>query len=569
MASVIFLVTTTILMPHIKAETQANSPIEDPTPSYMNLSEYMIGSCAVSIILPESNGTHDPSTEDWTDEEIGGVLNKTQTALDWWAAQNLGANVSFVTDVHTRVPTSYEPMDRSSEEIKLWAGEVMSYLGYNGTPNDYANNTRTYLNDLREKLQTDWAFMIFMLDCSNKSRAEFTDGIPAHAWLGGPYIAIPVLTIVDLDYVVAHEMGHIFFAMDEYVSGEQYSGYLNVTDIPNSGGLMSTYNSWELSGKPDGLNGTWGQIGWRDSDGDSVQDIVDTSQQVILDSSSYDKMTNTLQCTGRAAVIPYTNHNPHSWQRHNVTINKITSVQFSIDGGEWMNATIIPTTLRKEIGDTGNFYFKNTTAMVNFTFTQEVSLGKHQVEVKATNQWGNSGYANDTFTAGPIHDVAITNITLGNKKILARGFPTSINLSAANLGNYTETLNLSIYANATLIMSLSETVNVFWRATLTFIWNTTDLDYGNYVISANATQVPDEIDIANNNCTVGILKVTIPGDVNGDFTVGLIDLVNLAIAYGSKLGDSDWNPNADIDGNSAVGLSDLVMLAQHYGQHYP
>ena len=59
------------------------------------------------------------------------------------------------------------------------------------------------------------------------------------------------------------------------------------------------------------------------------------------------------------------------------------------------------------------------------------------------------------------------------------------------------------------------------------------------------------------------------GDLNGDFKVDLKDLVILAKAYGSKLGDSNWDPNADIDRNGAVGLSDLVALAQHYGQHSP
>jgi hypothetical protein len=62
-------------------------------------------------------------------------------------------------------------------------------------------------------------------------------------------------------------------------------------------------------------------------------------------------------------------------------------------------------------------------------------------------------------------------------------------------------------------------------------------------------------------------SVTVSGDINGDFKVGLPDLVILAQAYGSKPSGSNWNPNADIDGNGAAGLSDLVKLAQHYGQH--
>jgi hypothetical protein len=66
-----------------------------------------------------------------------------------------------------------------------------------------------------------------------------------------------------------------------------------------------------------------------------------------------------------------------------------------------------------------------------------------------------------------------------------------------------------------------------------------------------------------------VLTVKIPGDLNWDKEVSLADLVILAQAYGSKPGDSSWNPKADIDGNGIVGLSDLVALAQHYGQHYP
>jgi hypothetical protein len=40
----------------------------------------------------------------------------------------------------------------------------------------------------------------------------------------------------------------------------------------------------------------------------------------------------------------------------------------------------------------------------------------------------------------------------------------------------------------------------------------------------------------------------------------------LANAYGSRLGDVKWNPNAEINGNGVVDLADLVNLALHYGQ---
>jgi len=52
--------------------------------------------------------------------------------------------------------------------------------------------------------------------------------------------------------------------------------------------------------------------------------------------------------------------------------------------------------------------------------------------------------------------------------------------------------------------------------TLTFIWNTTDVPYGNYTISAVADTLPDETDTTDNTYTDGWVLVTIPGDICGD-----------------------------------------------------
>jgi hypothetical protein len=61
-------------------------------------------------------------------------------------------------------------------------------------------------------------------------------------------------------------------------------------------------------------------------------------------------------------------------------------------------------------------------------------------------------------------------------------------------------------------------------------------------------------------------QITIAGDINMDGKVDLSDLVLLALAYGSKPGDSKWNPSADLNGDGAVNLSDLVLLARNYGK---
>jgi hypothetical protein len=161
-----------------------------------------------------------------------------------------------------------------------------------------------------------------------------------------------------------------------------------------------------------------------------------------------------------------------------------------------------------------------------------------------------------------------------------------LTVAVADLGDYPETFNLTVYAtifivqqNVTLqIASQNITLSSGNSKTITFTWNTTGFVYGNYTISAYAWPVPNETNTANNNCTGGVVTVTIPGDINGDFKVGLSDLGILAKAYNSHVANYHyqgepvspyWNPNADINNDCAVGLSELGILAKHFDQHYP
>lgn len=107
------------------------------------------------------------------------------------------------------------------------------------------------------------------------------------------------------------------------------------------------------------------------------------------------------------------------------------------------------------------------------------------------------------------------------------------------------------------------------NVTLKASWNTTGYLYGQYIISAYAKPSLRETHISDNVLSGGIVKVTVPGDLDGDYQVTSSDVTILAEAYGSKLGSTNWNPNADLNNNKIVGLSDLVTLALHYKEPYP
>lgn len=56
-----------------QAQTTAQGGISAASaPGYYQTSEFLIGRMAVGIILPESDGSVDPSTEDWTSEIVEG-----------------------------------------------------------------------------------------------------------------------------------------------------------------------------------------------------------------------------------------------------------------------------------------------------------------------------------------------------------------------------------------------------------------------------------------------------------------------------------------------------------------
>ena len=104
--------------------------------------------------------------------------------------------------------------------------------------------------------------------------------------------------------------------------------------------------------------------------------------------------------------------------------------------------------------------------------------------------------------------------------------------------------------------------------TLAITWNTSNFVYGSYTIWACAEPVPDEEYTVDNTYISRVVIVTIPGDVDGDGSVGIFDIVTMADVYGSQEGDPDYNPNCDIDGDGDIDIFDIVMAASNYGESW-
>ena len=122
---------------------------------------------------------------------------------------------------------------------------------------------------------------------------------------------------------------------------------------------------------------------------------------------------------------------------------------------------------------------------------------------------------------------------------------------------------------------MNVTLNSGDSTTLTFTWNTTGFALCSYSINANAWPVPNETNVANNNFTGGSVYVSMVGDLTGttlfvpDSKCDGRDITIVAKCFGSKQGDSNYNPNCDILNRGKIDGRDITIVAKHFGKHDP
>lgn len=161
-------------------------------------------------------------------------------------------------------------------------------------------------------------------------------------------------------------------------------------------------------------------------------------------------------------------------------------------------------------------------------------------------------------------DVAVTSVT-PLKTIVGQGYPMQINVTVSDQGDSSATFNVTTYANTTAIGTAQNISLMNGSSTIvTFTWNTTGWSMGNYTIWADAWPVS-----GNSTLVDGLVFVGIPGDLNHDGVVNVLDAIILSNAYLSTPSSSNWNPNADINNDDAVNILDAIVLANHFNEHFP
>jgi hypothetical protein len=324
----------------------------------LDTGEFMLGTVAVTPVLFESDGSLDPNLENWTTAEINQVLSNMREGLQWWVDTLEGMEsvhtLEFRVDetfARNPVPTPYEPITRRSDNYTEYVGKFMVDQGYANSALTLEDAVRSFNHDQRVKLGTDWAFTIFIVDSSNDSDGMFDlrGSFPqAFAFAGGAFFVTPSGRPAS---TYAHETGHMFWARDEYPDSgrwEERRGYYNSQNANAVDGapagfvqqpsimsagliLQQAYNA-RTSAAP-----TLAQLGWVDSDGDGIFDVLDVPLKLEV-SAVYRATTQTLEVRGQAAAVPLRNINS-SGLRNDITLNRVSRIEYRVDAGPWLIAS--------------------------------------------------------------------------------------------------------------------------------------------------------------------------------------------------------------------------------------
>jgi hypothetical protein len=318
-------------------------------PSGSGRIHFASGKTIVNLILPESEGP--ASIQDWTPAQIEDIEAELVRALAWWNLKT-GREVSFVLVSHGAVGTSYEAGLLNAGDEELYLADCMQSLGYDGECG-YAELDQ-FNEAVREEYRGQWSFTQVVLHAN-----EFVGGgMLAYAYLGGPHtVALSgngYLGTRRLDRVIAHEIGHIFQALDEYQQAcdcTQRSGYLNERNgncvacpvqigkcVMRAGNEYSEAEMEQMETHVHPCLFTLGQMGVRDGNEDGILDVRETVPETALHTDLPDTVfgTRNVPVKGKAWDLPYA-FAPPSYANP-VTLNTIATVIFSIDGRGWLNA---------------------------------------------------------------------------------------------------------------------------------------------------------------------------------------------------------------------------------------
>jgi hypothetical protein len=211
--------------PDLPDEHGAEAPAMAAAAAGAATSARLTGKVAVGLIIVEGP----TAALKFSADERTKVVAEVQNGLSWLGSQSSPAGISWTYDIRVvtlnRQPNANDTT-REQKEAR-WRDPAMQQLGYAAG----LAGVRAYVEDLRTRLKTDWAYCCFFV--------KYPLGHFAYASIGGPRIVMHYENDgwgpENIDRVFAHETGHIFRAPDEYAASNcDCGGQWGHFGVPNS-----------------------------------------------------------------------------------------------------------------------------------------------------------------------------------------------------------------------------------------------------------------------------------------------------------------------------------------------
>jgi hypothetical protein len=214
-----------------------------------------------------------------------------------------------------------------------------------------------------------------------------------------------------------------------------------------------------------------------------------------------------------------------------------------------------------------------STQTLFFTWnTTGYSVGDYNVSAVASKVPGETNTTNNARAAANIvtilydgHYTAVTRVDTAKdpgRTIIGQGYSTNISITVKDYGIYTESFNTTAYLNMTALHTQKVTLESGVATTIDFTWSTAGFVYGSYNVSANVKLAQSETNNWTGPFTYGQVKVTIPGDVNGDGVVNTNDA--LLVAYYWLQTVPPAPANVDIIGDGVININDVFPIALNW-----
>ena len=180
----------------------------------------------------------------------------------------------------------------------------------------------------------------------------------------------------------------------------------------------------------------------------------------------------------------------------------------------------------------------------------------------SSNLAGGSTYDLFYSTSDPIltHDVAVKGVKASPERVRYNA-SALVEVILANLGDFSETVELRVYVNSTLTFSQVTNLAPMETKIASFPYNTLGTKPGRYLLDASVTPVAGEtlVNQFDNSVTGARLHILPPGDMDQDGDVDILDAGTVILAFDSVPGSPNWNRDADVDTDDDVDIVDVAI----------